>query len=450
MITPSLLLRTARRLCKAVRAVGSGRCSRPAAIGVLACGLALATTTVRATEDDWLPESEADVAPAANAQDGRVFAEVALDRAWDGHGNTLDTLANAALDAYLTATPADSWQAVLSARLDYDHAESATAPSSHTHALTLREAYVSHAAASSTVDVGRITVRDGVATGFNPSDVFRAGSLLARRTNDPTRLRESRVGVVGARIQHTFAAGELAAMLVPSIDDDQQPGWYSPRWGSVNDGRAQAYLKYTPPRWGNLYTSVIWHHARDAGNTWGFNASSTLGTSTIAYLEYARTALVPMSAVLAGSEDQNRRGTTQFAAGISVSTATRLTATLEYDFNDAGLDRAHWNGAWGTASPERVSHALGEAALRQDPLGRHSALLMIQREQAFSPNDQLACLVRANLVDRSQLRWCEWRYRLPRVEWSANVASVDGAARSEYGAGPAAWALGVKARFYFF
>lgn len=431
-------------------AADCGRRARAIALGGLACSLALAASAAYANDDDWLPESETGAAPITEKQDGRVFAEVAIDRAWDGQGGTLETRANAALDAYLTTTLAESWQGVLSARLDYDHAAPTAATSSHAHALTLREAYFSRASTSGIFDVGRMTVRDGVAIGFNPSDVFRAGSLLARRTNDPARLRESRLGVVAVRGQYTLAGGEVAAMLVPGISDDRQPGWYSPRWDSVNDGRAQAYLKYTPPRWGDLYTSVIWHHARDAGNTWGFNASSTLGPSTIAYLEYARTALAPMSVVLAGGAEHGRRGATQLAAGVSVSTAARFTATLEYDFNDAGLDREDWSGAWRGAAPEQLSRVLHETAFRQDPLSRHSALLMIQREQAFSPNDEVTCLVRASLVDHSQLRWCEWRYRQPGVEWSANLANLDGAPGSEYGAGPAPWALGVKARFYIF
>lgn len=419
-------------------------------VGALAWLLVVAAPAVHAGDEEWLPESDAGAAPAEEPSDDRVFAEIAVDRVWDDRGGTLDTRANAALDAYLTSPSDGAWQGVLSGRLDYDHAAPTGARSSHTHALTLREAYLTRASTRGSVDIGRITVRDGVAIGFNPSDVFRAGSLLARRTNDPARLRESRVGVVATRFQHTFDGSEIAAMLVPEIHDDRSPGWYSPRWDSVNDGRAQAYFKYTPPRLGDLYTSLIWHHARGAGNTWGFNASSTLGASTVAYLEYARADLVPMSALLGADAPRERRGTTQVAVGISVTTASRLTTTLEYDFNDAGLDRAEWSGAWRAASPALVAGALAEAAFRQDPIGRHGALLMLQRERVFSPNDEVACLVRGNLVDHSQLRWCEWRYRKPKVEWSANLANLHGVAGSEYGAGAAAWALGFKARFHFF
>lgn len=430
--------------------VRSGRPARARALGAIASMLALAAPALHANDDEWLPETGADAGRATDDSGHRIFTEVAFDRVWGDEGQVLETRANAALDGYLTVGLGAAWHGVLSGRLDYDRARSAGSDGPHVHAHTLREAFLSHGSTGGTFDIGRMTVRDGVAVGFNPSDVFRAGSLLARRTNDPARLRESRLGVVAVRGQSALAGGEWAAMVVPQIRDDRQPGWYSPRWDSVQHGRAQAYLKYTPPRWGDLYANVVWHHARGAGNTWGFNASSSLGVSTIAYLEYARTALVPLAALLQDDAAQARRGATQAAVGVSVSTAARFTTTLEYAFNDAGLDHAEWSGAWRSASPERVARARAEAAFRQDPLGRDGALLMVQRDRAFSPNDEVACLVRASLVDHSQLRWCEWRYRQARVEWSANIAHLDGPEGSEYGAGPAAWALGLKARFHVF
>lgn len=406
---------------------------------------ALGGAQAMAAEPDFLPDSLPDAAPAAREQAGKLFAEFAVNVA-RRQPNRTQANGNAALDVYL-ARQWQGWRGVLSGRLDADAAP-AMGLSSANLGLSLREAYVSSAAAGWTLDLGRISVRDGVALGFNPTDVFRGGALLVRRTEDPARLRESRLGVVGARVGRLTAAGEFAAMVAPGIGQVQAPSWHDPRWGAANAGGLQYYAKYAPPAWNGLYTNLVWHRGGDGERTVGLNASDNLGQATVVFAEVARSR---QASVLehALSDPAPPAWHNKLAAGLTLATDARQAFTLEYDYNGAALGRTAWNGAWQAATRDQLVRGFGEAGRRQDPLGRHSLMLMVQWERLAGRDDDLACLVRASLVDRSHFGWCEWSVRKPNTEWSINASRYAGSERSEYGAGAQRWVIGAKARKYF-
>ncbi|MFX5922309.1 hypothetical protein ABTE55_19205, partial [Acinetobacter baumannii] len=66
----------------------------------------------------------------------------------------------------------------------------------------LREAYVSWRGTGETfADAGRINLKSGVALGFNPTDYFRTNAVDIYVSNDPTVLRDNRLGTLMARAQ---------------------------------------------------------------------------------------------------------------------------------------------------------------------------------------------------------------------------------------------------------
>ncbi|GLS02859.1 hypothetical protein GCM10007860_00020 [Chitiniphilus shinanonensis] len=427
----------------------------PAVAGGRACAALLAMVlglacTAPAWADDapWLPDSVETPAPAPVTDgQGKLFLELAANRLLM-HDPQPDTWhGNLGLDGYgVRPLPGDG-RGTLNARIDVASAPGAGLDADNL-SLTLRELYLSRSGDDWGVGVGRINIRDGVAVGFNPSDVFRDGALLARRTADPAVLRESRLGVVGVRAQHSFAGGTLAGMLVPHLDNDPPEHWYDPRWGAVNDGQAQAYLMYALPRWQGLYSNLVLHTLEHGDVTWGFNLTNNLGRAVVAYLEFASTRR-PTLVDLARDADAAPRRYQQLAAGFSYSTESNQTFTLEYDYNGGGLGRDDWRGDWRTFSPTQAARALTAAGARQDPLAEHSAMAMLQWDRFLAHDADLNCLLRASLVDDSRFAWCEWRNRWPRTELALSATWADGDADSEYGASGQSWMLGAKARVYF-
>ncbi|TJZ77664.1 hypothetical protein [Chitiniphilus eburneus] len=453
--------RVTQAACATARPLSLGRGARRAAVLprglcrlwtggaiVATLGALLAAPCRAADGEDWLPDSaDVPVIAAPDPQTGKLFLELALNRLYR-HAPLDDTWhGNLGLDGYVTRRIGADWRATLNVRVDVD-SEPGAGLDADNLSLTLRELYASRSGDDWAVNIGRINIRDGVATGFNPSDVFRDGALLARRTADPATLRESRLGVVGVRAQHSLAGGTLAGMLVPALSNGTPEHWYDPRWGAVNDGQAQAYLMYALPRWEGLYSNVVFHAMDHGATTWGFNLTNNIGRSVVAYLEYANTRR-PRLLDLAQDADAAPQRYSQAATGFSFSTEWNQTLTVEYDYNGGGLDRDDWRNAWQSLSPAQVGRALGIAGQRQDPLTEHSVMGMVQWDRFLAHDADLNCLIRASLVDDSRFAWCEWRNRWPRTELALSASWADGDANSEYGAAGQAWMLAAKLRAYF-
>lgn len=411
----------------------------------------LASATASAADDgppDWLPESAPQTTPQPAALPaGRRFVELVGDYTRRSDSLEARRHGNLGLDGYFTRAFGTRWHGVLSGRFDVD-SEPGMGLGTRNLSVTLRESYVTRSAGDWTVDLGRINIRDGVAVVYNPTDVFRSGSLPVRRTQDPARLRESRLGVVGVRLQRHTSAGDFAGLLAPRLHVPANPDWYDPRWGAVNEGRAQLYLRYTPPRWRGVYGNVVWHQAEGGSRTLGLNAINNFGQSVVGYVEYAHTRQ-PTLPALAQDPAAPRRAFSQLAAGISISNQSRQTFTVEYAHNGGGVGSGDRRGAWQTAAPERLGATFAEAGRRLDPLGRDSLALMVQWDRFLARDADLLCLARVNVSDRSRFGWCEWRYKQPNAEWSINLSGFHGDGRSEFGAARQRWAIGVRARFFF-
>ncbi|MDM0045302.1 hypothetical protein QTH91_12475 [Variovorax dokdonensis] len=286
---------------------------------------------------------------------------------------------NLGLDVQATETLGAGWNLQLGGRVDVDGV-STEGRRHQSRSLTLRELYASRQVGALGLNVGRINVRDGVSPNFNPSDVFRTGALTARRTENPTRLKESRLGVVGLRAQTALGGGSLSAMLVPHLDTSSTPHWYDPQWGAVNGGQSQAYVMYTPPGLEGIYANVLAHQQQDGNSTFGLNVSKNLGQAWVASLEMASTRRSRF-ADLAQSASPSTERYGQAALALSYTTETRQTLTLEYDYNGGGLTPSEWAGRWQGASVDGLQRAMNEASRRQEPLGGHADACLSGRHQ---------------------------------------------------------------------
>lgn len=397
---------------------------------------------------DWIPESNDLIKESRSpSEPGRSFGDMTVNGSRRGSSQTIQSRANLAYDRHDSGSLNSTWRWVASGRVDFDGVPGAGLAANNL-SLSLREAYLTGMFDGWYLDVGRLNIRDGVALGFNPTDVFRNGALLARRTEDPARLRESRLGVVAIQFRSATKYGGFASVFAPAMSLSNSPSWYDPRLGAVNDGQGQVYVKYTPPRWKDVYTNMVLHRSKNGSHIGGFNLSTNLGQQVIAYVEHAWTKQHSYPNLVSDAVT-SMRSYSQSAIGASYSTESRQTFTLEFQRNGAGLGLDEWKGEWQNSDDANLGRSFAEAGKRQDPLGSRSVMLLLQWDQFAMRDADLTCLARANLIDKSRLSWCEWRYKLPRSEWSISASTLSGKARSEFGAANAPWSIGAKLRLFF-
>jgi hypothetical protein len=416
------------------------RMRAPLCAGLLAASAAKAA----AQPADWLPATDdAGTAPAAtrpSRSDWRMRLEAGGD-----FGDRLRQ-ANMAVDAAGSQALSAGATAFVSARLDFDHL-SAKGHGTDLWLLSLREAYLRLASENAWLEMGRINLRPGVALGYNPSDFYREGALLAPRTQDPQRQRESRLGAVQLRAGTTGAAGDFAISASPALDAPQDSSWYAPRWGAVNDGRSQIGLQWTLPRWRGLFTQWLWQRRGDGRVSQGLNANIGLGNAWVVHAEWAASSRTPWLA-LERQDGTGERRVQQWALGATLSTAAYMQWGLEWQRNGAGLSAPEWRGPWQQADDAGTVRVREAAARQGDPLGRDGLMLSLRIERAGLRDADLGCLWRLDMGDRSQMQWCEWRLKQEASEWSLSLTHFQGAERSAYGASSPGWAMALRWRLH--
>src|SRR5688500_1657948 len=138
----------------------------------LSCALALllgiAAGPATASDEDALTLADLPAAPPEQASDWRIALEGAGGRASQRIGQPRVDGHRLSLDVAYDSNFAPGWRAVFASRLDWRWQ---TQDPRESKVNTLKEAYLSHQLnPTAIVDAGRINVRNGVGTGFNPTD----------------------------------------------------------------------------------------------------------------------------------------------------------------------------------------------------------------------------------------------------------------------------------------
>lgn len=418
--------------------------------------LTLITHAKPAIADDWLPPSEADLPAQGDAGTDGDTAKAGNDagesplRIWSDlfhdHGSKVRS-SIAGISASLSKALDSQWQVGASLDLDHSRTKPETTGESRWR-LGVRELYVRRTDERWWMEAGRINVRNGVATGYNPSDFLRTNSIAVARTRDPQRLRESRLGAVQLRAGSRLHEMEWAVSVSPRISEPRDPAWHDPRWGAVNHGASQQSLDISLPRWQGVFSQLTWQHHGDAGNRFGANLNTAIGSSAIVYGEWASIRRAPLMA-LASRDDAAMDRVSQWATGFSYTTTSRITIGLEWQHNGAGLSRSEWQGQWQGLDPASQGRVMADAAASSDPLSRHALMASMLWERFGHRNADLNCLWRRNQSDHSHMTWCEWRYKGEADEWSVAGTHLKGHARSEFGMLDQRWSLALRWRHYW-
>lgn len=328
------------------------------------------------------------------------------------------------LDALATAEAADG--RAFKARRD-----------SHLH---FKELYVSLPAGDRHYwDLGRIVIRNGVGTGFNPTDYFKTNALISRTSEDPSQLRTNRLGSFAGRWQ----------MI------DENSAWsfaYAPRIGSANPGlltdasvigqgldrtndRERALLRYAVTSADNLASDASLY-SEDGRPQAGLNVSYGIGKKVLLLFEgnvaRRRTLLgeglsdspVPLSSAIVSRFGSSfpYRTLRQWNLGGSYTGENNVTALLEFHYNEAGMKRGeskrYFEAARAVAAqpggqvPLLLVRQL--ASTRQEPFSRRSLFARVTAPEAFHPDLTLTLLAVRDLEDRSRLVQAEAAWLVSR------------------------------------
>lgn len=325
----------------------------------------------------------------------------------------------------------------------------------------LREAYFTwQPYTGSYLEAGRINVRNGVALGFNPTDFFKARTLVSQASADPSALREDRLGTVMLRGQQLWDGGSLTLIYAPKLEDAAPIGvvshWYEPKFDQTNT--SDRFLASLNLEIGELSPQALVY--RDGSRTkFGLNISQPIGQSVIAYAEWAggnqssliadaiafgkRTGTIPAIAPLLPPTGAGRSFRNELAAGASWTSIEKVTINVEYHFHEAGLSSADWHDwfALGTdpvLAPE-FWYERAYASDVQQPASRHQLFVRADWQDAFILHLELTAFTLTNPSDGSTLGQLAASYILSD-NWSigAYLSGTLGGRRTEWGSSPGA------------
>lgn len=254
------------------------------------------------------------------------------------------------------------WKLGLSNRLEQVRARQDSGGSDSELRHALREAYASWRWAPGLyLDAGRIQWRNGVASGFNPSDFLKRGAVLDLGTLNPQALRENRLGTVMLRQQWLGDAGSLQLAWIPKLSSAPvgeasaatprsampiKPNPRSPAWERTN-GDDAALLRWAP-RTPDSWSAEGLAYAR-AGEPvrWAANLTALLGESWIVYGEWSNgRAALRSQAPTAGHDQELAAGATWTSPWGWAATVERHQATTPGN-TDAWFTRLAWDQALG-------------------------------------------------------------------------------------------------------
>ena len=292
--------------------------------------------------------------------------------------------------------------------------------------LDLREAYFLWQKDKFALEAGRINIRHGVATGFNPTDFFRRVDAEDRPNLDPTEARLNRLGVAAIRGSYMWSGGSASLTYAPKVTggddwlhDEEVTGL---QFSSTNP--RDRWLLTATHQIAEGISPQIFLFSDDGRLTAGLAASASIGDKWLVYGEvtggrdYRLTdlAFAPLREsgrlapqIDAAFPEEGETWINRAALGASYTTEANLTLTGEYHYNGAGFDKDDWDRYFTTAAAMEGDPRAGQlrlvgrsAALAQEPLSKHSLFLRAVQAEAFGKTGlDIGAIAAVSLADGS-------------------------------------------------
>lgn len=419
----------------------------PARRLALAVALLLAGGPLAAQDADLDALRLADTVPdeVQAPSDWRRFIEAGLGRSLRRGDDQASDTRRLSLDIQYDHALAPDWRVVLANRLDLAH----PALRGSEHAInTLKEAYLNWRPGPDTLlDLGRINVRNGVATGYNPTDYFRVGALRSIVSINPASLRENRQGSVMLRGQRLWDGGAVTALFSPDLGHAQNPEGLSADLAATNLRRRG--LVSLSQKLGNALTPQFLVYQEDSrAPQFGLNLTGLLNDATVVHLEWSggRSASLLAQALTPDPGGESWRN--RVATGLTWTSTNKISLTAELHFNGGGLDASAWD-ALRQGSPVVYGQYRNWLQTTQELPTRHALFFHGVWQDALTPRLDLSAMHHMDRDDASRRTWLEARYHDGPFEYSAQWQHNRGAPLSTFGAMPDARSWQAALRYYF-
>lgn len=385
---------------------------------------------------------------AARSSDWNLFVDTSTSSTQVRDGNTSQTN-RLSLDIRFDGAIASGWRLVFADRLDISRQ---SAPTAEIRTNTLKEAYASwQTGPDISLDIGRINARLGVATGFNPTDFFKANALRSITSVDPASLRENRLGTGMVRTQALWEGGSGILLYAPKLASVANSDTWNPDFGATNhDNR---WLFAASQQLASDFTPQILLFGGDEMPTqFGFNVTRLFSDALVGYIEWSGGKGVSLQARAANqtaSTSNADRFYARVATGATYTTENNISLTLEYDYNGAANDRSSWSELDQLPFGATLQY-VGYAKNVQDLSTRHAGFVYLTWQNALIKHLDVTAMLRLDLDRGSRSAWLESRYHWKQadlaLQWQSNV----GRSRSAYGAIPERSMVQLLYRYFFF
>lgn len=393
--------------------------------------LTLTALAALAQTDDSDALLLADQAPTLTERTGDLTASV--EAAWgpvnQRYGLPKQHAERASLDLQYDKRFSKEWRVVLSHRLDLNSLDTFKHQST---VNMLREAYASwQPVDDQIVDFGRINARNGVASGYNPTDYFRAGALRSITSLSPSNLRKNRLGSVMLRGQKLWDSGAFTALYSPKLSTHPSDAPFNPDWFATNN-KNRWMLSLSQKLSDKLSPQWTMYGEEGQAPQLGTNLTYLANDSTVAFVEWSGGRGPSLQSQALGLTD-DVAFRSRIAAGMTYTTENKISYTLEYDYNGAGMNREQWN-AVRVGSPATYLRYRSWALNLQDPVVKQSVFLYSTWQDALINRLDATAMVRYNTADHSRLSWLEARYHWDHADLALQWQLNSGDRGSEYGA----------------
>ncbi|WP_088283412.1 hypothetical protein [Ideonella sp. A 288] len=400
--------------------------------------IAFASTVVCAQgADPGLDALDLKAAPAeatgAAPSPTRLVVEGALGAADLRFGLGHEDRQRLSIDLVHRTVLAPGWRATLSNRLDHLHPRRAGGSATLN---SLREAFVSwtDGAGATILDAGRVNLRHGPAYGYNPTDFFRDNSLRAVTTADPIALRENRLGTVALRGQRLWKDGSMAVTWSPKLANSPSGEAFSLDLGSTNN-RHRGLVSVNHQWSERLSGQALLYKEAGLPVQPGASLTALVSDAAVAHAEWSY-AREPRLIDRALGSTAHRAAGHRLAAGLTYTTARKLSITAEWQANGLAMSQSEWDAAAASGGGAAIGRYLQEAERRLDLAARRAVMVYAVQRDAGVKNLDLTAFVRWNTADHSRISWLEARYRWPSTDLALQWQHHGGRQGTEFGSIP--------------
>lgn len=388
-------------------------------------------------------------APVIVSSNWRTFIEGAEGQI-TARSSSVQSVQRLSFDTRYDGFISPSLRAVFADRIDLNFPR----PSNEYNGVnTLKEAYLSwQVDQSSAWDVGRINLRNGVSSGYNPTDYFKAGALHSVVSVDPISLKENRQGSVMVRGQKLWTGGGLTAIYSPRLATASANAAYGINLGG-NNSEHRALFSLSQKIVEGFSPQLLLYLQGNQSPQVGLNLSGLLNDSTVFNVEWSGARM--RSQFFEALRSQNLQSEDQtswrnrLSIGVTHTTENKISLTTEFNYDGSALNKSNWT-ALRNGPNELYSLYVNWVQVIQEMPTQKSAFLYLTWQDAIIPRLDLTAMQRYDLVDSSRMDWLEARYHtLQRSEFALQWQRNRGSYLSSYGALPAKQSVLLLARYFF-